>query len=171
MKRWYVVRTKPGYEGIAERNLLRQKFDVFAPVIVQKIPRKGREPVERTVRLFGCYLLVQFDIKRHRRWRSINGTTGCIKLLPQHSELPIPISTQYVLDLKRMAAKGDIDIQKVLTKTLQYQPRQRVEMTDGPLAGLTGEFQYYRETVAYLLVGLLGGQTLVAVDHSQTRLA
>ena len=70
----------------AMRNLQRQHFEVFCPIVREKWIYRGRR-WDRERAVFPGYVFVFFNLL-HERWRCINSTRGVIHLLPLHSEQP-----------------------------------------------------------------------------------
>jgi transcriptional antiterminator RfaH len=76
---WYVVQTKPNAWQVAVRNLVRQGFEVFVPLL------EHRQRLRQKVRLvhnpaFQGYIFVQFDPETSP-WRAINSTFGVSRLV------------------------------------------------------------------------------------------
>ena len=76
---WYVAQLKPNGERLAEENLVRQGFDVFAPTLRKTTPRKDRFRDELRP-LFPGYLFVRSPAQA-ACWRAIGGTLGIRKLV------------------------------------------------------------------------------------------
>lgn len=78
-KRWFAVRTQPRKERLALEHLARQDFETFCPMWRGAARQRGhvRPPLAP---LFSSYVFAALDLER-QRWRSINGTIGCIGLV------------------------------------------------------------------------------------------
>ena len=72
--KWYLVQFKPNSHRIAERNLLRQGFDVFLPM--QKITKRNATRFVNDLRpVFPGYLFVHLCASAGP-WRTVNATYG-----------------------------------------------------------------------------------------------
>ncbi len=70
---WYVVRTKPQSEYLAEHALSGQGFEVFLPLVGSPTPRAGREDTP----LFPGYLFLHYDVDR-QDWPSLSQLPGIL---------------------------------------------------------------------------------------------
>ena len=76
---WYLAQVKPNAYHLAERNLVRQDFTCFQPLVKVTESRKAQfKSLSRP--LFTGYLFVKFD-PAHAHWRKINSTAGVVRLL------------------------------------------------------------------------------------------
>ena len=159
---WYLVQVKPNGYRLAERNLLRQGFACFQP-LVRATERRGAHfrPVSRP--LFPGYLFVAFDPAR-APWRKINSTAGVARLLSL-GNVPQEVPKGLVADLRaRLDAEGHI----ILTDNLEV--GDRVEIQSGPFAGFIAEVaQLAPEARAHLLVDLMGRQARVTAQVTELR--
>ena len=69
---WYLLQTKPNAYARASKNLRRQGFDVFLP-LVTKTTKKNNKFVDTTAPLFPGYLFMGSALDPVP-WKSINGT-------------------------------------------------------------------------------------------------
>src|SRR3569833_1922568 len=76
---WCVAQVKPNAEGTAERNLLRQGFDVFVPQVARPARHQGRFRDQKKP-LFPGYLFVGI-LPSLGRWRAISSTLGVARLV------------------------------------------------------------------------------------------
>jgi transcriptional antiterminator RfaH len=86
---WYVAQVRPNALQAAKRNLLRQGFEVFVPLLEQSC-RQGRKFVTSLRPLFPGYLFVQ-DEAAGGNLQAINSTYGVSKLVSfgyQPSKVP-----------------------------------------------------------------------------------
>ena len=77
--KWYLVQTKPGAHFAALKNLEKQGFEIFLP-LVQKTAKKRGKFVEKTVPLFSNYLFLGTKLNEVS-WKSINATRGVSKII------------------------------------------------------------------------------------------
>lgn len=76
---WYVIQTKPNAHMLAYKNLQRQGFEVFLPLI-RKTSRVGQKFTNKTVPLFPSYLFIGTKLEQIP-WKSINSTRGVAKAI------------------------------------------------------------------------------------------
>ena len=159
---WYLVQVKPNGYRLAERNLLRQGFGCFQP-LVRATERRGAHfrPVSRP--LFPGYLFVAFDPAR-APWRKINSTAGVARLLSL-GNVPQEVPRGLVAELRgRLDAEGHV----ILADNLEV--GDRVEIQSGPFAGFLGEVARLEpEARAHLLVDLMGRQARVTAQLAELR--
>ena len=159
---WYLVQVKPNGYRLAERNLLRQGFACFQP-LVRATERRGAhfKPVSRP--LFPGYLFVAFDPAR-APWRKINSTAGVSRLLSL-GNVPQEVPKGLVAELRaRLDAEGHV------TLADNVEVGDRVEIQSGPFAGFLGEVaRLAPEARAHLLVDLMGRQARVTAQLAELR--
>ena len=159
---WYLVQVKPNGYRLAERNLLRQGFTCFQPLVRATERRGGQfKPVSRP--LFPGYLFVAFD-PTQAPWRKINSTTGVSRLLSL-GNVPQEGPKGLVAELRaRLDAEGHV----ILADNVEV--GDRVEIQSGPFAGFLGEVaRLAPETRAHLLVDLMGRQARVTAQLAELR--
>ena len=162
IEHWYLVQVKPNGYRLAERNLVRQGFTCFQPLL-RKTERRGThfKPVSRP--LFPGYLFVAFDPAR-APWRKINSTAGVARLLSL-GNTPQVVPEGLVADLRaRLDAGGHVILSD------QLNPGDRVEIQSGPFAGFLAEVaRLAPEARAHLLVDLMGRQARVTARVTELR--
>ena len=162
VEHWYLVQVKPNGYRLAERNLLRQGFTCFQP-LVRATERRGAQfrPVSRP--LFPGYLFVAFDPAR-APWRKINSTAGVARLLSV-GNAPQEVPGGLVAELRaRVDAGGHV----TLTDNLNV--GDRVEIQSGPFAGFLGQVaRLAPEDRAHLLVDLMGRRAQVTARVMELR--
>ena len=159
---WYLVQVKPNGYRLAERNLLRQGFACFQP-LVRATERRGAQfrPVSRP--LFPGYLFVAFDPTR-APWRKINSTAGVSRLLSL-GNVPQEVPRGLVANLR---ARVDAEGQVILADNVEV--GDRVKIQSGPFAGFLGEVaRLAPEARAHLLVDLMGRQARVTAQLAELR--
>jgi len=55
---WYLIHTKPSSETVAQRNLNRQGYEIYLPMLLRSIPRGGRL-VKQITALFPRYIFLR----------------------------------------------------------------------------------------------------------------
>jgi transcriptional antiterminator RfaH len=162
VEHWYLVQVKPNGYRLAERNLVRQGFTCFQP-LVRATERRGAQfkPVSRP--LFPGYLFVAFDSAR-APWRKINSTAGVARLLSL-GNTPQVVPAGLVADLQaRLDAEGHVILSDALNEG------DRVEILSGPFAGFLAEVaRLGPDARAHLLVDLMGRQARVTARLTELR--
>ena len=162
VEHWYLVQVKPNGYRLAERNLVRQGFTCFQP-LVRATERRGAhfKPVSRP--LFPGYLFVAFDPAR-APWRKINSTVGVARLLSL-GNTPQEVPKGLVADLcARLDSEGNVILSDALIVG------DRVEIQSGPFAGFLAEVaQLAPEARAHLLIDLMGRQARVTAQVTELR--
>lgn len=103
-RRWYVVQAQPRREKLALEHLTRQHFISFCPV-QRRVRKIGRHIVTALEPFFPGYVFVKVDLKA-QPWRSINGTTGVIRLVgfgARGRESPRPLPPGLVEQFQQMS--------------------------------------------------------------------
>ena len=158
MKRWYVVRTKPNGEHIAEVNLAQQGFRAFCPQI-SAIPSKVRR-----VPLVPRYLFVELDLDADL-WRSVNGTFGVVGLV-QFGPRPSAVPAGIVEDI--IGRENEDGLIVLPHPYPMLQAGDEIVLSDGPLdcqPGIIHRLTGPRR--AEILLHLMGRQVKVTAPLSQ----
>lgn len=159
---WFLAQIKPNARKIAERNLARQRFETFLPLIEQTDRHSGRF-VQTHKPLFPGYIFVRFDPAKGA-WRSINSTQGITKLV-SFGQAPAPVPDDLVAQLR---ARCDQD--GVVTPMPDLTVGDKVTVTQGPFAAFMAEIlQVDEDQRVWLLIDLMGRQTRVAVRRQDIR--
>jgi len=155
--RWYVIRTLPHLEQMAETNLQRQGITVFIPKTLVNI-RHARKISIRRASLFPGYGFVQLDLSTVR-WRSINGTYGVERLL-MGRDMPLPVPDGVVEEmLAYIDDHGVVDLSRGLAVG------KKVKIRYGPFSGLMGTLTSLDKNGRIeLLLQMLNGEVLTSVN-------
>jgi transcriptional antiterminator RfaH len=156
-RRWYAVQCQPRREKLAITHLARQGFASRCPARL-RLRKAGRRTTQVEAPLFPGYVFVSLDLE-NERWRSINGTTGVVRLVSFGSGgRPAPLPAGLVERLSEMSGLED--------DGEALQPGDRVRVIGGPLDDLCGllETAGDNERVTILLT-LLGQQTRVSLNR------
>ena len=146
MRQWYVLfvgfhfmqRIADEFFGHcfrAERDILDLGFETFVPVETRtKLVRNVKERIINPI--FGPYIFVRID-KNKDEWGKMMTVQGVIDILPsKYSPSHIPDT---IIDyFKYCVAMGVFDYSKPKAQC-EFQPNEKVEFLDGPLAGLIGK--------------------------------
>lgn len=156
---WFAVYTKPRQEHIARENLERQGFRCFLPLAVNPYQRRtARKP--RIEALFPRYLFLQAVADRQSLGpvRSTRGVCTLVHFGMRLATLPEPV-------IETIKRRRDPDSGLVRLEPVPVATGDRVEVFDGPLAGLQGIFTERKgKERALLLMTLLGTVSTVEVD-------
>ncbi|SMH55437.1 transcription termination/antitermination protein NusG [Maritimibacter sp. HL-12] len=159
---WYLAQIKPNSHRIAERNLLRQGFEVFLPMTRVTRRQSGRF-IESHAPLFPGYIFIAFDPVQSG-WRSVNSTLGITRLV-NLGGAPATVPDALVENLRARC-----DAEGVVVPLEDLVEGQEVRLTKGPFA----EFVAKVETIepdrrVWLLIDLMGQATRVSVPQDDVR--
>jgi transcriptional antiterminator RfaH len=159
MLRWYLIHTKPVREAVAQANLERQGYEVYAPRMQQSVRRHGRW-CECIVPLFPRYLFLQLaeGSQALSPVRSSVGVAGIVRFGARYAIVPEEIMRQ----LKRRA-DPESGLHCLARRPLLVRGAT-VRITTGPFEGLDGVFE--REAGAarvVVLLNLLGQDAAVRI--------
>ena len=159
---WFLALVRPNQFHIAENNLARQGFAVFAPTQEETRRRAGRF-VSVTVPLFPGYLFVAFD-PVSSAWRTINSTYGISKLVA-FSGIPKSVPAELVTGLmSRCDAAGHLLPPPALT------PGDGVQVLSGPFAQFVATVESLTpQRRVWVLLDILGSSTRVSLEVAQVR--
>ena len=167
MERWYLVQSKVRQEHRALTNLEGQHLEAFLPTLTLDRLRRGRR-VSVNEPMFPGYLFVRFD-PQFFCLSSINATRGVLRVVRYGTTLA-SVPEEVVEAIATRCAPGP---DPELSSRIQTMPRagDRVEILEGPFAGLTAIFaESSGERRALLLVEFLGKMQRLEVDHGEIRL-
>jgi len=152
---WYVVHTKPQQEQRALQNLQQQGFTCFLPLLArQKLCRGALTVVPEP--LFARYLFIQLDSgQMGQSWAPIRSTPGVSRLVTFGTE-PAKVSDD-LIDALRAHSSAPTQAVPLFT------PGERVQIKDGPFAGL--------EAIYQLDDGERRAMVLIELLHKPSRLA
>ena len=126
---WAVVNTHAHKEDLAVRNLERQDFTTYCPMIAKRV-RHARKFSEVYRPLFPGYVFVALNPAMDR-WRPILSTFG-VRTLIRRGEQPSLLEPAFIEALKARELEGVI-----ARPGDDLAPGQAVEMTAGYFGGLT----------------------------------
>ena len=156
---WYVVQTHINAELKAERNLLRQGFEIYLPRYLKR--RSHARKIEKVPSpLFPRYLFVQIDMAT-QRWRSIQSTFGVSHLVLQGAD-PARVTPDVVNALKAREDEGGY---VRLDQRPKFALGEKVRVLAGVFAENFGLFDGMadRDRIAILL-DMLGRKVRVSLD-------
>lgn len=159
---WFLAQVKPNCVKIAEKNLRRQGFETFLPLEEETRKRSGSF-VTALRPLFPGYIFVTFDASGGL-WRNINSTYGVSRLV-SFSTTPAPVPAALVSQLKiRCDESGKV------RPSEYFSEGDHVRFVKGPFSDVVAEIVTIApEKRVWVLMGIMGGQTRVAVDVEDLR--
>lgn len=166
---WYAVHTRVGREIEASHQLQAQGFDIYLPMVVQRIAHARRVSWEPRPFLPG-YLFLHL-LPEQRRWTSIRSTRGVVG--PVRFGAHYPAIDEAIIDQfkSREDAEGHIVLDDSSSKA-PFREGQRVRVLDGAMMDLEGVFSCMRgEERALLFIQLLHRRVPVTMDISNVAAA
>ena len=152
MDHWYLVHTKPAGEATAQRNLLRQGYEVYFPRLVRSAVRAGRRR-QQIGALFPRYLFVRVSegVQALSPVNSSKGVAAVVRFGSQYARVP----DRVVRDL-RERADPDSGLHRLRAEE-DLKRGAAVRVISGPFEGLEGVFERRtgaeRVTVLLTLLG------------------
>ncbi|MFN3974829.1 MAG: transcription termination/antitermination protein NusG [Dehalococcoidia bacterium] len=129
--RWYVLKTKPRAEHIAQEVLARWGVECYAPRI-----RRPYGPQGNTEYLFPGYLFVRLD-SVSRLWPMVRWAPGVAYFVGSEKEAA-PLNDALIEHIRRRTEEWNSEGYR-----RAMQPGNAVKITEGPFAGLDAVFQRY----------------------------
>lgn len=158
---WYVAQLKPNALAIAERNLARQGYAFFMPMI-ERDERRASGFEKKLRPLFPGYLFVQFD-PLAGGWRAISSTRGVARLVSFGDATPRPVSQELMHQIRRHTDDGGI-----FRTHENLGPGDQVVVMSGPFADFIARVHEIDDAGrAWLLLDLLGQETRVQIRREQ----
>ena len=145
---WYIIKTKPNAHLVAAKNLTRQNFKVFLPMIL-KTSRRTQKFITQRQPLFPNYLFIGTK-SEEISWKSINSTRG--------------VASAVTLDGKYREINSDfmISLQRKCDATGIFQPEEKISLGDlvkvkqGPFTDFLCNVESIKEDQRiWVLIGLL----------------
>ena len=157
---WYLAQLKPNAHRIAERNLRRQGFETFLP-LVEVTRRKSTTFVNELRPLFPGYMFVGFK-PNAMPWRKINSTHGVSRLV-SFNGVPKLVPSSLVSEL-RNRCDGDgrlLPSQAPIVGT-------NIKISAGPFTEFVGTVEKIETNQRiWVLLDLLGQKTRVLIDKTE----
>jgi transcription antitermination factor NusG len=157
--RWYVVRTKPRAEALADAHLHRRDIKTFFPRLAG-LPFRHQTDPQTFEPLFPGYLFARLSLPQ--QFHLVSWTPGVHGLLSAGSDSPTPVDDGIIDALRSRAAGGEILRQR------PFRCGDPVEIGRGPFVGLLGlvERPLSGAGRVRVLLDLLQRQTSVDLDAS-----
>jgi transcriptional antiterminator RfaH len=141
---WFLVRTKPHKELLADSDLHQHRVETFLPLLKTRAPVYGR-PAWVCTPLFPCYLFARFAADSFFKVRN---TRGVREIVSANGE-PSPVHESIITELKERAVDAIVELPPE-----RFEPNQPVKIKSGALEGWEAIFERYlsgEERVAILL--------------------
>ena len=160
---WFVIRTKPHQERLAEFHLRQLSVETFLPLLKlqKKVRRQDKTVVEP---LFPRYLFARFDV--NVRYRAVNFSRGVLNIV-EFGLKPAEVSGALIDGIKLRMNDG-----YVIPSTERFHQGQIVHITGGPLAGLEAVFvkELKEQHRVLLLLRALGLNAKLMMDIGRVSL-
>ena len=157
--KWFVAQVKPNAHFKAKKNIERQGFETFLP-LVESTRRKSKKFANHLIPLFPGYIFVSFEADNFK-WYSINNTFGVKKLIAFENK-PKRISSGFVHSLKSRC-----DEEGKLMEMSNIKIGNKIRVLHGPFTEIIGEIENIKpENRITILLDMLGQKTRATVKHS-----
>ena len=156
LSEWNLVQFKPNSHSIALRNLNRQGFETFLPML-SVTSRVGARFIVKSRPLFPGYLFVALDTGQGA-WRKIHspyGVAGIVSFAGQ----PSPVANDLVVGLQARCDEAG-----VLTAAIDMAPQDQVTLQKGPFSQFVATVESLDEDQrVWVLIDLMGQKTRINV--------
>lgn len=157
---WYLVQVKGSAYSLAERNLTRQGFVCFQPMVKQT-KRRSTQFYDVSRPLFPGYMFVQF-VPTDMTWRKISNTVGVTRLLCM-GNLPLVVPAGLVESVKK-----NLDADGYFAGSVGLKEGDRINIQSGPFTDFVAEVESIEaDARVSLLLTLMGQNALITLDLSQ----
>jgi len=155
---WYVVRTKPRQERLAEFHLRQLCVETFLPLLRHQITVRRQEHT-RVEPLFPRYLFARFELADH--YRAVNFSRGVVNIV-EFGLKPAEVTDTLIDGIKSRMVDG-----YVIPASERFHQGQVVHITGGPLAGLEAVFvkELKEQHRVMLLLRALGLSATLTMDR------
>ena len=128
MKSWYLIQAKPKAEQSAKENLERQKFEVYLPLLLGRIKRRGKL-VKSIQPMFPRYLFINLNDQTDD-WGPIRSTIG-VSTLVRFGNIPGKVPEIFINSLK--LNENSEGIHEIPRKTIAV--GDKLLIVEGPFEG------------------------------------
>ena len=133
LSHWYVVHSKPRGEKLAGFHLSKLGIETFCPNLLQR-KQVRRKLVTQEVPLFPGYLFAKFD--PDREFRTVQYGTG-VRCVVCFGKMLARIDARIIDAMRERIYQGYFTV----TKSIAFQPGQKVRIQNGPLQGFEAVFE------------------------------
>lgn len=162
MKHWYCIHTKPAREDTICKLLAPfPAIELFNPLIRRK--KRIRATYRHvTERLFPSYLFARLELPRYMH--TIQNTRGVRRMVGDHTTAPWIVDDD-IIDLIRSRTVNECWD----AATMDFTAGETLQITDGPLMGLTGIFLYEINASdrVVILLNTIQNQARVQIERHQ----
>ena len=130
---WYLVHSKPRAEKVAGVHLNKLEIETLCPYMLQKKVVRRKQVVQE-MPLFPGYLFVKFD--PNTEFRAVQYATG-VRCVVSFGEALAMVDACLIDALRDRIYQGYVTV----TKSIAFQPGQKVRIHDGPLQGFEAVFE------------------------------
>ena len=148
-KEWFILQFKPNAHRQATKNLNRQGFATFLPLL-ENTSRKASRFINSTRPLFPGYMFIEFD-REKSDWYKINNTYGVSRLVTFDTFLKsIP-----TIIIDNLMSRCDVS-GKLLTVE-KFKKGDNVKILNGPFSNFIATVETYEtEQRIWVLMDLMG---------------
>lgn len=134
LREWFLIYCKPRQEALAARNLERQGYEVYLPMLRQR--RRGRRTAGWCVApMFPRYLFIHLD-QGSDNWKPIRSTIGVSRLVV-FGDLPARVPDAFIDALTAQAGENGIHE----CGQGGFEAGEAVMIVGGPMAGYEAVFK------------------------------
>ena len=162
MSNWYLIHTKIRQERVALKNLERQGFACFLPLIrAEKLRRGALQVVQEP--LFPRYLFIRLCTGlESQSWAPIRSTVGVSRLVT-FGQTPAKIEDDLIAQLQVKTNSTEVQLR-------HFEPGEPVVVTDGPFVGAEAIYQMAdAEGRVMVLLNILSKQVKMSVSPASIR--
>ena len=154
-----VVYSKPREEQRAEKNLLRQGYEVFLPLC-----RKARSL--EMAPLFPRYLFVW--IAEGKQWSPVGNTPGVSKILKNSAHRLATVPEKVIREIQARMDKdgGAVILQDESPKKRTFNPGQRIQVIGGTHSGMNGLYVSRSKDRVIALLTMFGRQIKATINEN-----
>ena len=157
---WYLAQLKPNAHRIAERNLRRQGFETFLPLL-EVTRRKSTTFVNELSPLFPGYMFVGFK-PNVMPWSKINSTQGVSRIVAIRGR-PTIVPAELISELK-----GRCDTNGRLIPIPNISIGAKVKINSGPFTQFVGTVEgMSSEKRVWVLLELMGRRSKVIISTNE----
>ena len=153
-KEWFILQFKPNAHHQANKNLNRQGFATFLPLL-ENTSRKKSKFINATRPLFPGYMFIEFD-REKPDWHKINNTYGVSRLVTFDTFLK-SIPSTFIDNLINRC-----DISGKLLPLEKLKKGDQVKILNGPFANFIATVETHEtEQRIWILIDLMGRKTKI----------
>jgi transcriptional antiterminator RfaH len=162
MSNWYLIHTKIRQERVAMKNLERQGFECFLPLMRAEKLRRGSLQIVQEA-LFPRYLFIRLGTGLESQSRApIRSTLGVSRLVT-FCQIPAKIDDELIAAMQYQGEESEVVLR-------HFEPGEQVVVADGPFVGVEAIYQMADgEGRVMLLLNILSKQVKMTVSPASVR--